>query len=335
MVSPVPTFCRHSRLIQNCPICAREQDLELRPVVSPSGPRPRSTSAPSAPRPARTGQAARTRAPARAGVTVRRLTRGADDGYRSDLAPGLRSSADAGRLAGELAWAQARLVQLAESPPGLYAEVADPAADIEERTWLAFQIAYLGPLDGPAPLAAIERARCSWASGQAPALTEADTGPRGVHESGLALRTPTAYRAWAGRAGSQAAAFSGEPSWTPERRFARVFERLSLPGFHRGARFELLTTLGQTGTYEMTPGALSLGGSDPVALGAKRLLGIGDPMLLERRAAELAQAAGLPLAALDVGFFNWERGSRASLGMAPELEADPGVLADVQSALGL
>ena len=46
------------------------------------------------------------------------------------------------------------------------------------------------------------------------------------------------------RAGSQAAAFTGETAWTPERRFARVFERMALPGLHRDARFDLLVTLG-------------------------------------------------------------------------------------------
>src|SRR3954468_19073348 len=46
-------------------------------------------------------------------------------------------------------------------------------------------------------------------------------------------RTIQAYEAWAERAGSQQAAITGEPSWTPERRFGRVFERLALPGFNR------------------------------------------------------------------------------------------------------
>jgi hypothetical protein len=268
-------------------------------------------------------------------VRVSRLARGADDGFRSELAPGLRSSDDAARLAVELAYGYARLERLSSDPPGSYAEVADPALDLEERTWLAFQIAYLGPLEGPEPFVAIERARRSWASGEVPCLAEAETGPRGAHASGLALRTPAAYRAWAQRAGSQAAVFAGEAAWTPERRFARAYERLALPGFHRGARFELLTALGQTGTYELRPGTLALGGTDPVTVAAKRLLGIGDPMLLQRRAAALAEACELPLAALDVGFYNWERGSRATLGIGTELEPDPAAVGVAESALGL
>jgi hypothetical protein len=336
----MPTFCRHNRLLQNCPICAREQHVEMRPVVSPSAPRisqPRATSG--APR-ADTAGRAPTRSPSgrssgRAGVTVRKLVRGADDGYRSGLAPGLKSGADAERLAAELAFAAARLEVLAIAPPGLYAEVADSAGELEERTWLAFLIAYLGVLDGDQPFAEIERVRTAWSSDTPPALDDVRTGPRGAYEPGSAERTIAAYRAWAARAGSQAAAITGEVAWTPERRFARAFARLALPGFPRGARFELLTILGRLGVYDLHAGALGLGGSDPVTLAAKRLLGIGDTMLLERRAADLAGACGLPLDALDAGLFNWERGSGATLGMSAELEPDGAVLESIRAALSL
>lgn len=333
----MPSFCRHNRLIQNCPICAREQDLPLRPVVSPGGQTTRSTASSSV-HPRRPGAPVRPRSAAGRsgpGLTVRRMVRGLDDGYHSQLIPGLRSSADAARLAEELAWATARLEQLTVAPPDLYAELADPSIDIEERSWLAFLIAFLGTAEGTEPFAAIVAARSSWSSGQGPSLEEAAPGLRGALVLGQDNRTPEAYRAWAQRAGSQLAAFTGEASWTPERRFARVFERLALPGFPRGARFELLTALGRTGVYELRPGALALGGIDEVTLGAKRVLGIGDPMLLERRAAVLARACGVELEALDVGFYNWERGSRSTLGMGAELEPDPAVLAAVQDAFAL
>jgi hypothetical protein len=338
----MPTFCRHNHLVQNCPICAREQDIELRPVVSPGGARtgqsrpaaPRSRSSAvggSAPR----SRASSPRAGSRSGLTVRRLERGAEDGYRSPLAPGLKSGADAERLADELAFAVTRLARLAADPPGLYAEVAGSGDSIEERTWLAFLIAYLGPLDGEFPFAGIERARRPWSSGEDPDLDGAQTGPRSAHDKARGPRTVQAYRAWAARAGSQAAAFTGESAWTPERRFARVFERLSLPGLDRGARFDLLTTLGRTGVYELKAGALQFGGGDPVTLAAKRVFGIGDPLLLERRAAELAAASELPLEALDVGLCNWERGSRASLGLHSDDEPDAATLSSTLAALGL
>jgi len=49
---------------------------------------------------------------------------------------------------------------------------------------------------------------------------------------------------------------------------------------------------------------------------AKRVFGIGDPFLLERRAADLAEACQVPLEALDLALFNWGRpeDARATLG---------------------
>ena len=98
----------------------------------------------------------------------------------------------------------------------------------------------------------------------APDPERAPTGPRGTYDPAAPARTAEAYRAWAARAGSQAAAFGGEPSWTPERRFDRVYERLALPGLDRAVRFDLLVTLGCTGVYELdrrlpAPGRLRSG----------------------------------------------------------------------------
>jgi hypothetical protein len=335
----MPTFCRHNRLIQNCPICAREQHIDLRPIVSPggrstgqsrsadsssagSGSRARSAPRPGAPRPS-------------AGLRVRRLERETDDGYRSELLPGLKSGAGAQRLAAELAFAATRLARLSSDPPGLYAEVADPAIETEERAWLAFEIAYLGPLDGPDPFAAVARARTSWSSGQSPSPDELELGPRSSHEPGRGTETFDAYRTWALRAGSQAAAFTGDAGWSPARRFGRAFERLSLPRFQRGAKFDLLVTLGCLGVYDLQAGSLVLGGNDGVTIAAKRLLGIGDPMLLDRRAAALADACGIPLGSLDAGFYNWERGVRAPLGIDPSVEPAPALLTATHRALGL
>ena len=329
----MPTFCRHNHLIQNCPICSREQAVEMRPVVTSSTPRitqPR----PGSPARGRTRSGASTGG-STGGLRVRRLARGADDGYRSPLVPGLKSSAEAERLADELAFAATRLERLAADPPGLYAEVADGSADIEERTWLAFLIAYLCPLEGDDPFAAIRQVKTSWASGAVPALDGVQTGPRTAHDPGRGTRTLEAYRAWAARTGSQAAAFTGETAWTPERRFARTFERLALPGLHRDARFDLLVTLGQLGAYELQARTLVLGGDNRVTVASKRALGIGDPLLLERRAAELAEACGVPLAALDLGLFNWEAGERVTLGLGPDAQPDEALVNQAREALGV
>jgi hypothetical protein len=326
----IPTFCRHNRLVQNCPICAREQSVELRPVVSSGAPRAAAAG------PARTAASPRASAGSRSsgGMRVRRLVRGADDGYHTRLVPGLKSSAEAERLAEELAFAASRLERLASDPPGLYAEVAG-AGELEERSWLAFLIAYLCPLDSDHPFASIEQVRTTWASGAVPDLADAELGPRTAHDPSRGTRTIEAYRAWALRAGSQAAAFSGEAAWPPERRFARVFERLALPGLHRDARFDLLVTLGRLGVYELRAGALQFGGDNEVTVAAKRVLGIGDSLLLERRAAELAAACGLELEALDLGLYNWGAGERVTLGLELDAEPDETVLASARAAFSL
>jgi len=342
----MPKFCRHNRLLQNCPICAREQAVEMRPLVSSSAPRvaePR----PAAPRPPARRQPAEP-ARGRGGVRIRRLRSTVDDGYRSPLVPGLKSSQEAARLAEEIAFAATRLRRLATDPPGLYAEVAglasrprpagpegETASELEERTWLAFLIAYLYPLEAADPFAAIRRLRTDWAKAEKLSLAGAETGPRTSLDPDRWPATIGAYRAWAGRAGSQARAFGGEPDWTPERRFSRLFERLALPGLSRALRFELLTSLGALGVYELRAASLALGGGDEVTVAAKRALGIGDPLLLERRAAQLAEACQAPLAALDLALHSWERGERVTGGLGPGAEPGEAELAAARLALEL
>ncbi len=140
-------------------------------------------------------------------------------------------------------------------------------------------------------------------------------------------RAANAYLAWVERAGSQEAAFTGEASWTPERRFDRVFERLSLPGFNRTARYELLTTLGSAGRYPIDAQSPQFVEDDTTTLAAKRLFVSGDRMLLERRATDFVEAADLPIAALDHGLAVW-----GTPGEHVDLTADPapGVAAALQ-----
>lgn len=230
--------------------------------------------------------------------------------------------------------ASARLAELQTNPPGLYAELADGTIELEERTWLAFLIAYLGPLEEVEdPFTAIQSGRTSWSSGELPDLDGVPTGPRTAHDPARGQATLRAYRLWAQRAGSQASAFGGDPGWSPDRRFARIFERLTLPGLHRANRFELLVTLGAVGLYELEAGALALGGTDEVTVAAKRAFGIGDPLLLERRAAQLAQAGSAPLAALDQALYNWGTGRRIRQGVV--VEPSPEILEAVCAALGV
>ena len=323
----MPTFCRHGRFLQNCRIC---NAAEAKPAsAGSSGSRS-------------SGQTAtrRSSSSGRGGsaVTVRRQARAVEDGYENDLVPGLKASGDAKRLAAELAFATARLAELAADPPGLYAEIA-LADDREEAFWLAFLVAHLSPLAGEdGPFAPIESARTTWASGEPPRLEEGTVlGPRTTVDPRNPVRTADAYRAWAARAGSQDGAFTGETAWTPQRRFSRLYERLALPGFGRAGRVELLTSLGRLGLVEIEPSELRLGDapSDPTAVAAKRVFGIGDGFLLEQRAAALAAAVEVPLAALDLALFNFGQAETARATMGSRASEDDQLRERVERALEL
>jgi hypothetical protein len=325
----MPTFCRHNRFVERCPICSRT--LPGNEQVGPGGRAPRAGSR------ARSGSAASPpRRARREGLKVRHEGRATEDGYHSELVPGLRASADAVRLAQEIEFSGARLAALAVQPPGLYADASalGLAGEIERATWICMLIAYLGPSEQDDPFAAI-RAVLAVASGPdslPPDLGErldaSETGPRGSHQPGSGSATIEAYVHWLARNGgaehTQAAAFAGDPSWTAERRFARLSERLALPGFSRAGRYELLVTLGRLGLYELRADTLILAGpgiqgaEDATTVAAKRVFGIGDPILLERRATALAQAAEVPVEALDLGLANWQGPERATMGFRAE-----------------
>lgn len=321
----MPEFCRHGRFRQNCRICNKPEPKAERSAASPRS----SSSSSSSRSPSRRASSA---------VVVKRVGRAVEDGYESELVPGLKATEDARRLAAELAFSTARLAELATDPPGLYAD-AVVAEDPEEAFWLAFLIAHLSPLAGEDdPFATIRAARTDWASGELPSLGEgAVLGPRSTVDPRNPARTTAAYRAWAGRSGSQAAAYAGDASWTPQRRFSRLFERLSLPGFARAGRVELLVSAGRLGLIDAEPAELRLGAEagDETTLAAKRVFGIGDSFLLERRAADLAEAVDVPLGALDLALFNFGRPEDRRATMGACASADPDLQARIEDALGL
>jgi hypothetical protein len=327
----VPSFCRHGRLEANCPICSKKLEQRIAPRKPARRPVARKPAAPPS-------VAVRRRAQRQAGdLRIRRVARAADDGYEHDLVPGLRASADAARLAEELAFAVARLEELEADPPALYAEVAgDP--DPEEGAWLAFQIAYLSPLERvDDPFASIAAVRTRWSTGELPDADAAELGPRSAHTAGSGARTLAAYRAWAARAGSQSAALTADASWGPERRFERAFERLALPGFGRAARYELLVLLGRLGVAEVRPTSLQLAGDalDPTTVAAKRVFGIGDAMNLRRRSADLARAVAVPIEALDLALVNWARPEDERIRAGARTSGDPERRAAIAGILGV
>ncbi len=338
----MPSFCRHNRLESACPVCTKKRRAQEAGAAHSSSP-----SRATRPSAAQRRSGATRRRPATSGdMRVRRLSRAQDDGFQSELVPGLHASADAELLAEELAFALARLEALTagRTAPGLYGEAARlaRAGDGEEALWLAFLIALLGPLEGEDDaFAEIARVRVPWATGELPDLLGVQTGPRGAYTGARGTQTVEAYRAWAARAGSQAQALTGELAWAPERRADRAFERLALPGLSRAARIEYLLACGGLGLAGVRLAALHLmeDSRDPTVVAAKRVFGIGDPLLVARRAADLATAAAVPIAAFDLGLLNWARrtddpeAARITGGVAVAPDAAAREL--VRAALGL
>ena len=335
----MPTFCRHNRFIERCPICRQTLPGYEEQEPSASASSPGASAAGTSSRRAPSGRAPRARGQ-RVGVSVRRELRASDDGYRSSLLPGLRASADAQRLAEEIAFSSGRLLALGSQPPGLYGDARALAErDLERATWACFLIAYFCPLEGSEPFAGI---RMALASGRDELvdLEGIPLGPRTSHEAARGAETLRAYRAWAAQSGSQGRAFLGDASWSPQRRFARIFERLALPGLRRAARYELLLLLGALAIYELEPDGLHAAGAgavsagDATTLAAKRVFGIGDPINLDRRAAALARALAVPVGALDLALANWGSDERATLGFAPDTR-DAAAFERARQALGL
>lgn len=333
-------FCRHNRFIERCPIC-RETVPGLAPPER-AGRRARAGSAKGEHAPGRRSSPRRTRGGQ--ALSIHRESRAEDDGYRSSLAPGLRASRDAERLAEEIAFADGRLVAITTAPPDLYGDIREQE-DEEQATWMCFLAAYLSPLENDDPFAGIRRAlEADWRAGELPDLTEIPLGPRTSHDPARGDATLRAYLQWAhyadGQSGSQRDMFVGEAVWTPQRRFERLFERLRLPGLSRTGRYELLVTLGRIGLYELRADSLHFTGArggegdELTTVAAKRLFGIGEPMHLERRAQTLAETMAVPVEALDLAFANWGAGERATLG-APLEVLDRHALERARDALEL
>ena len=246
-------------------------------------------------------------------MRVRRLARAADDGYESPLVPGLRATADAELLAEELAFSAARLTELhGDAPPGLYGEAARLGREgaLDEALWLTFDDRVRRPAGGAGRRVRARSSACGCRG--TPARSRRSRTWRSARAASPTRRAPSgalaAYRGWAARGGGQAAALAGEPSWTPERRFDRAFERLALPGLGRAQRYEFLLTAGALGLADVRAAALHLLGdaarpdraSPPSACSASATC-------CSSRAApsELASACALPPAALDLALVNW------------------------------
>ena len=322
------SFCRHRRLEATCPVCSRQRAAAEREAKRGAAP----ARQPAARRQAGAG---RPRRVAPAGVSVRRVARAADDGYACELVLGLTATADAERLAYEIAAAQAELDGLRLAPAGPLAGLPGLAAAGagEEALWRVFLVAVRAPPERAVADPGLAAALATpWAAAGELEPEGIAPGPAGVAADRLS-EAVGAYRAWAQRAGGQAAALAGEPAWSPQRRFERAFERLALPGLGRAPRYGFLRTVAALGLADLDPASLQVGADprDPVAVAAKRVFGIGDAVLLERRAADLARACGAGLGTLELALRRWGAESEAGA----ERPADPAALELARSALWL
>jgi hypothetical protein len=336
----VPSFCRHNRFVERCPICSRALE-----DAGASGGRAGGRA------PARVGRgaggaAAKSRRAGSRGrgrdgeVRISRDERAVADGYSSSLVPGIRASADAIRLAGEIAFSSARVALLRTQPPGPYRKARELASsDPERASALCFLIAYISPSEGERPFDAIVAAADEFPE-RSPELEGLELGPRSSHEPRSGTRTLDAFRHASEQAGGAHGLFCGDEAWTAQRRFERIFERLALPGLRRTARFELLLLLGALGIYELEPDSLHLGAergalvNDPTMLAAKRVFAIGDAITLERRSAALAAQAGVAIGVLDLALWNFLARQRATLGFGADLR-DEDAHSRAREALGL
>ena len=148
-------------------------------------------------------------------------SRAEDDGFLSELVPGLRASADAGRLAEEIAFSAGRLLALALDPPGLYGEAAcargaaTSSVPAGAASWSPTSARSTSPRTrtrsrgsagagcGPAHGALMGR------GGRPPRLPELQDiplGPRTSHDPARGNETLIAYLQWVARGGTAARA---------------------------------------------------------------------------------------------------------------------------------
>ncbi len=83
----MPTFCRHGRFEASCAICRQEQAKTEPRKVTPSSKGTAARRPTSSAKPAGSSTSTRSRS-----MVTGKLQRAADDGFRSELLPGVRST---------------------------------------------------------------------------------------------------------------------------------------------------------------------------------------------------------------------------------------------------
>lgn len=143
-----------------------------------------------------------------------------------------------------------------------------------------------------------------------------------------------AFAAWADRHDGALAGLTAGVAGSPEARFDRAFERLSIPGFGRRLRIELLVRAKALGILPgIEPWTLRLAdasATDPVLLAAKRIFAIGDPLLISRRLRLLLDELAASVACADHALALWQEPGDIAV-----VDAGLGRVAEIEVALGV
>ena len=327
----MPTFCRHNRFIERCPICSK---------TLPGASRRRAPRAGAHERRLGVGlwlaggvvatRAAPRGAPAACACAARAAP--LDDGYRSALLPGLRASADAERLAEEIAFAGGRLLaaRRRRRPASTERRERSARSDLERATWICFLIAYLCPLEGEDPFAGIRQALERVPGGERLIDERPRRGPaRAAHLARSrarrrdAARLPRVDRPPAVGDGSAAGAFTGDPGWSAAAALrARCSSGSRCPGWRAPGATSCSSRSGGSGCTSCRPtrctSAGARGGRD------RRRHHAGRQARVRRSAIRCCSSAArarsprrspCPIEALDLALANWAAGERATLGL--------------------
>jgi hypothetical protein len=340
----MPSFCRHGRFVERCPICSKS--LPGNEPGGGSSPRAKSSRKASA----STGTVSHGRRVRGAGV--KRASRGARRGRRLQLAADPRRARVGGRTApgrGDRVLERAP-GRTGARPPGSLrrARAISPHRHRARELDLLDDRLPLAPTGGSRPVridprSADEPRPDPWRPRDigAPAGPEAYrwacAAPTSPERGRRHARSPTRSGSAGPAAGSQAAAFEGDAPGPRSGALSGCTNgsrcRASADGTLRTARHARPSrAVRAAGRLAAADGGA---GDDLTTLAAKRVFGIGDPLLLERRAAGLwPRRPRCRLETLDVALANWAAPQRATLGF-PQDSGDSDAYARAGDALGL
>lgn len=212
----------------------------------------------------------------------------------------------------------------------------DRCGDKEEATWLAFLATHFGRREGDddpwrstrAVYSAFGEGVLSWeqvvaspadistvCQGHAEECHRLKFGnhrkfetPRPGHPLGVDAVLRSYVEGIIQRTGGRQVALFSVPNVGAAGRSERLMRKLRfVKRFGRTALFDLLTLLGNSGVYDLTPGRVHLVGPTGPLRGAKKMFGNADNRRLEAYANEMATRLDIPIQAVEDALCNWQK----------------------------